>query len=213
MKRIFAIDSPFVNFAEKIFDCICLSILWIIFSIPIFTIGASSTALYSTMYNCICKGNGGLLKNFVKAFKENFKRSTLIWLIALAIISLLIIDVFVFRGLKINGDPLGQLYWLSLVLMLVGLTWLIYLSAYSAKFNGSVFEVLRLSIILLAAHPLRAIGVAVPIVCGFMLALIMPGLLLILPAAIYWASSFALEKIFLLHMRPEDIEKITEEQQ
>ena len=44
MKRIFDIDSPLMNGLMKIGDCICLSALWLLFSLPVVTIGASSTA-------------------------------------------------------------------------------------------------------------------------------------------------------------------------
>jgi uncharacterized membrane protein YesL len=106
MKSIFRINSPFVTFAEKLFDCMLLSVLWILFSLPVFTIGASSAALYNTANKYLRKNKGKLIKTFWSSFKENFKRSTLIWLISMAVMALLSIDVIVFRNLKIKGEPL-----------------------------------------------------------------------------------------------------------
>lgn len=211
MKRLFAIDSPFVSGAIKLFDCICLSVLWAVFSLPIITLGASSAALYSSVYNYIRKDKGNLLKTFLNAFKENFKRSTILWLIALVIMALLTVDVMVFRQLKINGDPLGGVYPITLVMYCIAVTWLVYLIAYSALFNGSIKDVLRLSFVLMVIHPIRALGVFLPVLCGAVIALTVPGLIIILPAGIFWAGSFTLEKIFMLHMRQEDLDKVNNE--
>lgn len=208
MKRLFGIDSPFVSAAIKVFDCICLSVLWAVFSLPVITAGASSAALYSAVYNYIRKDRGKLWNTFWSAFKENLKRSTLLWLIALVIMSLLTADVIVFRSMKIKGDPLGNIYWVMLVIYCIALTWLIYLSAYSAKFNGSIKDVLKFSFVLMVIHPIRSLGVFLPVVCGAVVALTVPGLIIILPAGIFWACSFTLEKVFMLHMRQEDIDKI-----
>ncbi len=211
MKKIFALDSPFVSFATKIFDCVILSLLWVLFSLPIITIGASTSALYSSVYNYIRKDRGRLWKTFFAAFKEDFKRSTILWLIALAIMAPLTVDVAVFRQMKINGDPLGEIYWVMLVVYCIALTWLVFLSAYSAKFNGSIKDVLRLSFVIMIIHPIRSLGVFLPVICGAVIALTIPGLLVILPAGVLWACSFTLESIFLLHMSQEDKDKIKNE--
>jgi hypothetical protein len=52
MNRIFGMDSPLVETLMKVGDCLCLSVLWLVFSLPVFTIGASSTALYATVHAC-----------------------------------------------------------------------------------------------------------------------------------------------------------------
>lgn len=209
MKQVFAYDSPLMRMLTKFGDCICASVLWLIFSLPVVTMGASSTALYAAVYRTIRKNGGGLWRNFWDSFRENLKRSTLAWLPALLLMVLLTMDVFVFRNIKIAGGAFGNLYWVVLVLWCAALTWIIYLSAYAARFNGSVREVLRFSFLLLILHPFKAVGVLVPAVAGLALTLYIPYMIFAAPAAILWISSITLEKVFLLHMRPEDVEKET----
>ena len=60
MKRLFDLDSPLIEALTKIGDCICLSALWLVFSLPVFTIGASSTALYSAVHHCLRRGEAGI---------------------------------------------------------------------------------------------------------------------------------------------------------
>ena len=209
MKRLFDLGSPLMRNLIRIFDCMCLSVLWIVFSIPIITMGASSTALYATVLKYIRRDEGYLWRTFWEAFKENLKRSTLAWLPALALLALLTVDALVFRSMAVNGDFLGNLYWVILVLICVAVTWTAYLSAYCARFNGSVKDVLRFSFILMTYHPIKSLGVFLPILGAAALVLVVPGLLVAAPAVACWIGSVTIEKVFLLHMRPEDIERET----
>ena len=85
MGSMFNADSGFSRFMNRVSDLFILNILWIICSIPIITIGASTTALYSVDLKLLDNEEGYIIKSFFKAFKENFKKSTIIWLIIMLI--------------------------------------------------------------------------------------------------------------------------------
>ena len=108
--KIFNPENPLMRFLTKVFDCIALNVLWVVFSLPIFTIGAASTAVYTTIYHHIRLGEGYFWSSFLRAFKENFKRSTLAWLPLLFMLIFLIFDVLWLRALIKNGQPLGALF-------------------------------------------------------------------------------------------------------
>lgn len=78
---IFNQNSGFVKFVNKALDVIYLNILWIVFSIPLVTIGASTCAAFSVTLKMVDDEEGYIGKSFVKAFKENFKQGTIMWLI------------------------------------------------------------------------------------------------------------------------------------
>ena len=78
MRWIFNIENPVMRYIIRIFDCMCLSILWFLCCLPVLTAGAATTALYETVYRYIRKDEGTLLKIFFGAFRENWKRSTLV---------------------------------------------------------------------------------------------------------------------------------------
>lgn len=78
---IFNIDSGFSRFVSRAVDVLELNILWVIFSIPIFTIGASTCAAFSVTLKMVDEEEGYVGKMFVKAFKQNFKQGTIMWLI------------------------------------------------------------------------------------------------------------------------------------
>ena len=46
MAEFFNLDNPIWRFMGKVFDIMVLTVLWVVTSLPVFTIGASTTALY-----------------------------------------------------------------------------------------------------------------------------------------------------------------------
>lgn len=209
MKGIFGYDSPLMGALTTIGDCIVLSVLWIIFSLPVVTIGASTTAFYAAAYHAVRKKDAALWSSFWGAFKENFRRSTLLWLVVFLVLALLTVDVFVLRSICRNGGAMGKLYYIVLIFWCLALTWGIYVAAYAARFNGSVGEVLKFSFMMMALHPIKMLGVLLPALAGMALTLLVPLMALILPAALFVVFSFTTESVFRLHMRPEDLERET----
>ena len=76
MGNIFGINSPLTKFMSKLVDLVVLNILWLVFSIPIVTIGASTAALYRSC-DKLRKDDGKLLQNFWQAFRSSFRSATL----------------------------------------------------------------------------------------------------------------------------------------
>lgn len=213
MGRLFDINNPLMRFLIAFFDMMALSVLWVVFSLPVITMGAASTALYSSAYHHIRKGNDYLWSSFWTPFKENFKRSTLCWLVELAVLGLLAVDALILRSLIVKGYPMGWMYGVTLGLLLLALTWTVYVAAYSARFNGTVKDVLRFSLMLLRAHPIRMLSVVGIVLGGIALSLTVPALVILIPATVYWGSTFPIEAAFLKHMRPEDLERIHKEKE
>ena len=211
MRRLLDINNPIMRFLTAMFDLMALSVLWVVFSLPIFTMGAASTALYSAAYHHVRKGEDYLWNSFFSAFKENFKRSTLTWLVALAILGFLGADALLLRSLILRGYSFGWFYGVTLALVVLALTWTVYLAAYAARFNGTVKEVLRYSFMLLRAHPVKMLCVLALVVGGIALALTLPAMVAFIPATVYWAATFPIEWTFLKHMRPEDKARMEKE--
>lgn len=76
-------DNVIVRALSKICDMVCLNVLWLVCSIPIITIGASTAALYTVMLKMVKNEEGYIFRGFFKAFKSNFRQSTIMWLILL----------------------------------------------------------------------------------------------------------------------------------
>ena len=121
MGNIFNSDSGFSKFMNRIADLFILNILWIFCSIPIITIGATTTALYSVNLKFIDNEEGNLIKTFFKSFKENFKKSTIIWLIILSVSIILGVNlVFWLKcGLSLSYFALPFIFFSLFIFLLV----------------------------------------------------------------------------------------------
>ena len=70
---------------RKIVELMYIGMLWFICSIPLVTLGAATAALYEVLLKAVKNQEGYLFKSFLRAFQNNFKQGTCIWLpIALA---------------------------------------------------------------------------------------------------------------------------------
>ncbi|MCT4688542.1 DUF624 domain-containing protein [Vallitalea sp.] len=93
--NFFNIDGPFQRIGSIVFDVIALGLLWTIISLLGFgvTIGAVTTALYTSVYYNLVKEEGYVYKTFFKALKNKFLKSTLVWLILAALYILMFFNI------------------------------------------------------------------------------------------------------------------------
>lgn len=94
--NIFHYDNPVWRFIGKFFDIMILNVLWIICSLPVFTIGASTTAVYYVTLKLVRDEEGGTVRSFFKSFRENFRQATAIWLILLVVGVVIAFDLYFF---------------------------------------------------------------------------------------------------------------------
>lgn len=78
MGGFFNLDGPFQKWGTEIADVLILSILWFVCSVPIVTIGASTTALFYVYGKKVRGEDPYIAKMFFKSFKDNFKQATII---------------------------------------------------------------------------------------------------------------------------------------
>ncbi len=148
LKSIFSPDNPVFRFIIKIGYCWWLNILWLATSIPVITIGASTTALiYSTMK--LHKDEGYPTKNFFHSFKENFRQATIIWLIYLAAGALLMLGAVYWNQSRISGHFFAQaVIWAMILLYVMSIS---YVFAIQSKFVNPISRTIIYSFLL----PLR----------------------------------------------------------
>ena len=116
--KFFAYDSKFSQILMKICYCCYLNLLWFVCSIPIFTMGAATTALYYVCLKIVRGEEGNVTAAFFRAFRENFKQSTVLWLIMLAAGLFLGTDIYVLYHLRLTTTGTVAILW-ALVMALV----------------------------------------------------------------------------------------------
>ncbi|HLV09563.1 MAG TPA: DUF624 domain-containing protein [Halanaerobiales bacterium] len=105
MLNLFRVDSPLYKFMNMFYNLLVLNFLWILFSIPLFTIGASTTALfYVTRKIFKDRDYSTPVKGFWKSFKGNFRQATVIWLILSLFLMMILFNI---RNIHIVGNLSG----------------------------------------------------------------------------------------------------------
>lgn len=92
LRNILNLDNSFYTFFKKIGWVFLLNILFLVTSLPIVTIGASSAAMYAVLNKMIEEKEFSLFKDYFRAFGKNFLSSTLMWLLMLVIMAVMMID-------------------------------------------------------------------------------------------------------------------------
>lgn len=133
---IFAPDGKLASFLNALGNLIVLNILTLICSIPIFTFGASMTALYTMVMRMARKEDGKIISEYFRAFKDNFKQATILWLIFGGLIGFMIFDIWLLRSLT---GSFGMIYRIVLfVIVLVFAMVLLHIFAVLARFDNTI---------------------------------------------------------------------------
>lgn len=169
-------NNPVLRLLSSIFDIAALNMLWLLFSLPVFTIGASTTAVYAVCFQMLQEKSTGILKSFWKSFRMNFKQATAIWLIMLGIIAVLGVDLWYFLFTKsfVTGILQAMICGVLILLLLDALLITIYAFALLSLFENSIKETLRNSVLFVLHKPLRSLGALAVDIAMLILALYSP---------------------------------------
>lgn len=139
---MFGIDSKFYEVVSKIADLVVLNLLFVLFSLPIITMGASTTALYGVTKKMAENREGYIFRNFFQLFKENFRQSTVMWIILLVAAMIPTVDLYIINSLEktvITTSLKGLMLATALTVLLVFL----YAMALQSTFENTIKNTLK----------------------------------------------------------------------
>lgn len=119
---------------SNILTLLILNILTAICCLPIFTAGAALSALHYLVMKMIDGDDGHLFRRYFHEFKVNFKTSTPMWLMLLAIAAFLYFDYRVF--LSRNDSPLRVLLVPIFIAMLLLAAFFVWVFPLLARFTN-----------------------------------------------------------------------------
>ncbi|WP_058486630.1 YesL family protein [Defluviitalea phaphyphila] len=201
-KGFFDLDGPFNRIGTLIFDLIALNIIWFIFSIPIITIGASTTALFYATGKKVRKEDGYIFRDFWKSFKMNFKQSTIIWIIMLIMAFIIwfnLNNLWVFGNMQ-KFFVIFQ-YAILIQFIIIG----IYIFPLLSRFYVTVPGVFKMSFIIGNRHILTTIICVALLVITVLLMLTIPMYFFMGVSVYAIASIYFIQKILVNYM-PENQE-------
>ncbi len=195
---MFKLDSPLMSFLNKVADIMILNFLFIVFSIPFFTIGASFSAAYYMSYKMVRNEETYIVKGFWKAFKENFKQGTVIWLILLVIFGILLAD---YRILAYSGIEFAQ--WMQIAMTMVTIVVLmgaVFIFPLQARFINPVKNTIKNAFLMALSHMPTAFLLvavyAVPVIILFLFPQALPVLILMTFGVVFYVKAKLLLRVF-----------------
>lgn len=208
MNGIFNYDNKVFEILGKAVDWIYISFLWLIFSLPVFTIGASTTALYETVHKVIRKSKGYVWRTFWTTFKMNFKKTTKIWMIQLVVVAVLFLDMKVMQSFLEQGSKLGSLYYFFYISLFFMYVWIIYTCAYAARIEDTVKTIMKNAAFMAVMNLPWAIVMIALFIAAVVLVSVSPICVFILPTGVFLLYDMILMKVFNKYVNMEDEDKI-----
>lgn len=196
--KFFNYDSPFWSALSRIADLVILNLLWLVFCLPVFTIGASTAAMYRVTLNMVRDTGGGVVRSFWDAFKLNFRQGVFLFLILLIPIALVCYELFIYASGMIT-----QSVWMGIVFccpaLLIALV-ASYVYPLLAQFDNTIKNTLKNSCLLAIANLPYSLLMAVLNLSALLLFIFAPTFFL--QTSIFWiligGSSIALLNSYFL---------------
>lgn len=198
MGALFNLDNPVWNFMGKVADLVILNLLAIICSIPIFTIGASWTALYFVTIRMVRKEEGYVIKDFFRSFKENFKQATIIWLLVLVVAAVFVGDFLIYSMMP---EKIPQVIMIVVVVLgFLALGTVVYVFPLLARFENTTKNTVKnaflLSIVNIPQTVTAIILLVIPVVLAVFVLELFPIIIMVGVSLPAFLISLMLVRIF-----------------
>lgn len=151
MGTLFDPESWIMVKLAELGDLIILNLLYIITSIPIITLGASTTALYAVMKSPDENVySSSLFKNYFRAFFKNFRKSTVLFLILLIPAAVILVNLYILLAGLMEDSIIS--YILCAIPIVVFIFAWNYVFPLTAKFENTIRGTFANAFILSVAH-------------------------------------------------------------
>lgn len=166
MGGFFNMDSPIMRFLSRVCDLMILNVLCIICCLPVITAGASITALYTITMKMVRGEESYIFKGFFKAFKENFKQSSILWLIMFVAGAFIFID---YRAASFLPENVSNIFRILIgALIILYLMIFSYVFPYTARFANNLKNIFKNSLLIAILNlPWTILIILIPVGFGF----------------------------------------------
>ncbi|MBQ8569175.1 MAG: YesL family protein [Oscillospiraceae bacterium] len=103
MAGFFSPDSKLYQAMSRLTDIVKLNLLWLLFSLPVVTVGISTIAAYTVTLKMSEEREGRIAHDFVRAFKENWKQGIVMSFISIISVWAIYLDFQLADAVEENG--------------------------------------------------------------------------------------------------------------
>ena len=148
------LDGPLYQAGTWIYNLLMLNALWLIFSLPVVTIGASTSAVFYVANKWVRQEEVGVITGFWQAFRTNFLQATGLWLLLVLLFN---VALFTMQNAWILGTWSQIVVILQLVVMVELIAVGLYLFCLISRYHMSARDALRSSFLMANRHLLTTI--------------------------------------------------------
>ena len=150
MRKIFDMNNTVWQFIGKLFDCLVLHVVWLVCSLPLFTFGAATAALYYALMKDILDEDSHYVRAFFRSFKRNLKQGVGLGLCYLLCGALLAFAIYYYRS--IGGTFMAVLWALAIAIAILYVMIGQYLFALFARFDQKSSILVRMAFVFSIRH-------------------------------------------------------------
>ncbi len=206
---MFSYDSKFSRAVNQIIDCLFLSLIWFVSSLPVITVGAAATAFYATVDKVFRRDEGSVWKEYWRVFFRDFKRATCLWGIMVLILAVLGVNFYSAFSAGVSNEALvialqiGTVFLISLMVI-----WLQCWFPYLSRFDDPVRKILKNTLAIMLAETKVAFRLLLlflfVVALDAVLAAYMPVLTIAIPVAYVIALNRILERLFARYVAQQN---------
>lgn len=205
MNHFFNYENGIMSAVARIADSVTLGILWVICSLPIFTIGASSAAFYYAYNHCIRQKKDYAWKTFFACFKSNFRQATQLWLIVLGVILISLLDAYLLQFMGGSAFLITVIQALITLTLLACLIWSLYLFPYISRFENPNKRAMKNAALIALANMAQSLLLLILFALCVIGVVCLPLLNLFIPTLYMLCANRILEAVFRKYMSAEDL--------
>lgn len=158
MGKLFAPDSKLMQILSRVADILILNALFFVSCLPVITVGAAVTAMYSVCFRWDTEQEDRLFRSYWRGFCGNLKQATAMWLIILAVLCVCCVDLFAAE--KYGGIFAAMAIVFKIVLVLT-LTVAGYAFPTLSQYHNTVGRTLKNALLLSLSYLLRTFAITV----------------------------------------------------
>ena len=204
---VFGYDNKVMGIFSKVMDTVILCVLWLICSVPVITVGASSAAFYYAYNKCVRQERGYAWKTFFSGFRSNFKQATLLWM---AFLVLLVVTFLDYQILNTYSEvfPIAKVLMGCMIAAFVYASmWGLYVFAYISRFEVDTKGIVRTTALMVLQNILWMVLLLIIFVMLAVGVFLLPVAGVVVPAIYMVAANWILERVFKKYMTAQDIAK------
>ena len=189
-------DSKFMHLCGRFVSLVRINLLWLLCSLPLFTVGASTAAMVCALTAFRADEECGA-KVFFKAFRAHFRQATVLWLLMVFLGCMLALDYRIVAGMDFPGRMAVIVAICFCALALILVSGLIF--PLLVRFPGTLRDTVINAVLLSIAHLPKMLLVTAMNLLPVLLLVVLPQVFVLL-SFLWPVCGFALIALYDLYV-------------